>query len=48
MKEESEISFETIYTKSNEYGVRENLIINEQKSIISCLYAIFCCCCLYK
>lgn len=47
MKEDQELSFESIYSKHSIYDMKESLIIEEKKTCCSYLYSIFCCCCFF-
>ena len=48
MREEPEVSFESIYSKHSEYGIKDQLIIADtKKTWTASLYQIFCCCCFF-
>jgi len=47
MREENELSFESIYSKHSIYDMKETLLIEEKKTWTATLYQIFCCCCFF-
>ena len=48
MREEAEVSFESIYSIHSIYDIKEQLIIPDvKKTWTATLYQIFCCCCFF-